>query len=193
MDNNDVKTPEQRPRSRSVAEIARELWHQKPGARVARPEKNLPITTKEIVNGLDHRETLLGIGLTVIAGALAAIGYFYQHASSTKSVHQNATSFLIAMLVGAGMLLVGILLRRRALLGFAAFFFGLEQASFGFFPGGIIYIGFGGWLIWRVMQKQKVDRIAGLHYGTVDTGPRNRPIAATPSKRYTPPKKRRRR
>lgn len=178
---------------RSIGTIAKELWHQKPGPRAEKPVKNVPITAREIVNGLDRRETTLGIGLTLIACVLALVGYFYQLDSSTTTIHNDALNFLIAMLVGALMLAIGVALKRRALLGFAAFFFGLEQVSFGFVPGGLIYIAFGGWLIWRVMRKTKYERATGINYGTVDTGPRSTPVIPTTSKRYTPPKSKRRR
>ncbi len=172
---------------RSVSEIFKELWHQKPGPRQAKPS-SAPITTKEIVNGLDRRELLIGSFLTALALVLAILGYFNERASSTKSIHASAVDFLITMLIGACLMALGLFLKRRALLGFAAFLFGLEQATFQFLPGALIYLAFGGWLIYRVMQKGKADRAMGIDRGTVDYGPSGKGAIPRPSKRYTPPK-----
>ena len=54
---------------------------------------------------------------------------------------------------------------------------------------------FGGWLIFRVMKKQRQDQAAGRFSGTVDGGRRRgraetkAPVAKA-SKRYTPPRRR---
>lgn len=172
---------------RTISGIAKELWHQKPGPRQFKPSSS-PITTKEIVNGLDRRELLIGTFLTTLALALAIVGYFNERASTTNSIHTSALDFLITMLIGTGLMVLGLFLRRRALLGFASFLFGLEQATFQFLPGALLYLAFGGWLIYRVMQKGKSERAAGIERGTVDYGPGKRGAIPQPSKRYTPPK-----
>lgn len=174
-------------RRRTFSALAKELWHQKPGARATKPV-TAPITSKEIVNGLDRRELLIGSFLAAFAVVLAVLGYFNETASKTASIHNTAADFLITMLIGAFLLCLGLFMRRRALLGFAAFLFGLEQATFQFLPGALIYLAFGGWLIYRVMQKNKADRAAGINTRTVDTGPGPRGGAPKQSKRYTPPK-----
>ncbi|HVB00808.1 MAG TPA: hypothetical protein VNE42_06055 [Acidimicrobiales bacterium] len=175
------------PSRRTFPEIVKELWHQKPGPRQLKPS-NVPITTKEIVNGLDRRELLIGSFLTTLSLVLAVLGYLNERSSTTKSIHAGAVDFFITMLIGACLMALGLFLRRRALLGFAAFLFGLEQATFQFLPGALIYLAFGGWLIYRVMQKGKVDRAAGIDRGTVDYGPSGKGAIPRPSKRYTPPK-----
>jgi len=180
-------SPHTDPKRRSLADIAKELWHQKPGPRQVKASST-PITTKEIVNGLDRRELLVGSFLTTLALVLAVLGYFNERSSATKSIHASANDFLITMLIGACLMALGLFLRRRALLGFAAFLFGLEQATFQFLPGALIYLAFGGWLIYRVMQKGKADRAAGVDRGTVDYGPSGKGAIPRPSKRYTPPK-----
>ena len=189
METPDTQTPPSNSGSnrRTLPEIVKELWHQKPGPRQLKPS-SAPITTKEIVNGLDRREMLIGTFLTTLALALAILGYFNERASSTKSIHASAVDFLITMLIGACLMSLGLFLRRRALLGFAAFLFGLEQATFQFLPGALIYLAFGGWLIYRVMQKGKADRALGIERGTVDYGPSGKGAIPRPSKRYTPPK-----
>lgn len=182
------ETPETQPSTRRpFRELALELWHQKPGAREPR-EPRAPITVKEIVNGLDRREILIGSFLTALAVVLAVLGYFTENSASTAAVRNGATDFLITMLIGAFLMGLGLFLRRRALLGFSSFLFGLEQATFQFIPGALIYLAFGGWLIWRVMQKGKADRAAGRDTRTIDTGRSRSSGAPRASKRYTPPK-----
>ncbi|MCU1489500.1 MAG: hypothetical protein JWM85_905 [Acidimicrobiaceae bacterium] len=171
---------------------ATELWHQKPGARSAR-QKPLPPGTKEIVNGLERREILIGAILCAIDFALSLIAYVYAHNSHVAKTHNIAPTLLIAGLIGTALILVGLLFRRRALLGFASFLVGMELLTSGLLPEAVVYIFFGGWLIFRVMRKQKQDQAAGTFTGTVDTGPRPRPLTAptapTASKRYTPPRR----
>ena len=178
---------------RPAREVAKELWHQKPGSRADRPMKPRAIGAKEIVNGLDRREIFIGSFLTAVAVGLAVLGYFNEHGSSDPTLHRSASTVLFTMLIGALLLAVGLGFRRRALLGFAAFLFGLEQWSFKFYEGSLLYLAFGGWLIYRVTQKTKADRAAGVHTGTIDTGPRFNSSEPRASKRYTPPKKGRRR
>lgn len=180
------------PPRRSLTAVASELWHQKPGARTKEP-KPLPANTAEIVNGLDPREVRFGLILAVLDLALTLIVYFYWRHSHTVRVRNYAPDFLVAGLIGSAMLAGGIGFRRRALLGFAAFLVGMEMISFGLIYG-ILYLFFGGWLIVRVMRKQKQDQAAGRYTGTVDTGPRGSRASRgsgipSASKRYTPPRR----
>jgi hypothetical protein len=167
--------------------VLSELWHQRPGPRTGGPR--ITGTTKEIVNGLDRREVMLGAG----AGFIAIIGtvatYFADRHSSTSTVRAVASELLVAGLVVGVLMLVGVFFRRRALLGFSAFLVGMETITAGNVIG-LLYLFFGGWLIFRVMQKQKRDRAAGLPTDTVDTKPdrRTKSGAPRPSKRYTPPR-----
>lgn len=169
---------------------ARELWHQKPGPRAPKPVA-APLTRRAIVNGLDRREMTVGVIITVVDVLLAYAGYRgYQHAS-TKALRSEATSFLIASLVGAAILAFGLVLRRRALLGFACFMVGLEFFNYRLYPGALLYLAIGGWLIFRVTQKQKMDRAAGLDARSLDTRPGRGGTSSRgpkPSKRYTPPR-----
>ena len=177
---------------RTFSNLLSELWHQKPGARVPKSPA-APITTKEIVNGLDQREKLFGWVLTALAVGLALLAYFVNASSTTIANRNAAVDFLITMLIGAFLLGLGIVLKRRALLGFAAFLFGLEQVTFRFIYGALLYLAFGGWLIYRVMQKNKADRAAGIVRSPGRTSSTNTASnTPRPSKRYTPPKTTRR-
>jgi hypothetical protein len=175
--------------------MASDLWHRNQ-ARETKVRPLRPITTAEIVTGLDPRERIFGAAGTVIAGGLAALGYFAQRASTVKTTREAAGTFLITMLIAAVLLALGTLMRRRALLGFAAFLVGLEQLSYKFLPGAMIFFAFGGWLIYRVMQKNKQDRANGI--APRRPGAKREPIpsedarpirAPKASKRYTPPKR----
>lgn len=178
--------------------MASELWHQKPGPRAPRPAKPLPAGTKEIVNGLERREIILGAVLCVIDAAFALIAFFYSLSSHNAKVHGAATEVLIAGLLGVALMLGGLVFRRRALLGFAAFMVGMELMTAGLLLEAVIYLFFGGWLLFRVMRKQRQDQASGRFTGTIDTGPRTRArassttrVASAPkaSKRYTPPRR----
>lgn len=179
------------PRPKRLVEIVSELWRQKPGTRAPkRGTSDRALSAKEVVNGLDRKELLVGTALTVLDLALTVIVFFYwRHSANVKARHY-APDFLIAGLVGAGILAFGAALRRRALLGFAAFIVGMELISFGLVYG-ILYLFFGGWLIVRVMRKQRQDQARGKYTGTVDTGPKPRRAPSQPSasKRYTPPRR----
>lgn len=170
------------------------------GTRIARPKNAAPnsakpISAREIVYGLDRREMIFGSIAAVAAGALAAVGYYLDHRSTTVALREDANTILVAMIIGACMIALGTALRRRAFLGFAALLVGLEQVSFDSQYFGIIYLGFGGWLVYRAMQRSKAMRnstpsaaavkgraVAGrARTGTTSRGPKA-------SKRYTPPK-----
>lgn len=178
-------------RPKRLPEILSELWHQKPGTRQAKPgEEARVLSTKEIVNGLEPKEAILGAVLMVIDLVITVAVYLiWRHSSQAKFRHY-APDFLIAGLIGVGILAFGAVLRRRALLGFASFIVGMELISFGLVYG-IFYLFFGGWLIVRVMRYQRQQNAMGKYAGTVDTGPsrRERPVAPSASKRYTPPRK----
>lgn len=184
---------------RSVKAVALELWHQKPGARAARPTPASVPGEKEIVNGLERREVIIGTVLGVIDIGLAILAFFTLHSSHIAKDRQAAGTYLVAGLIAAAIMLGGVIFRRRALLGFGSFFVGMELLTTGLLLEAVVFLFFGGWLIFRVMKKQKQDQAAGRYTGTIDTGGRRRGRAATaaartpapkPSKRYTPPRRR---
>jgi threonine/homoserine/homoserine lactone efflux protein len=142
---------------------------------------------------LDTTERNLGIGAVVFAVVLDVVNFYVNRHSPTKTIRSAADFVLISNLIFAGILALGLGLRRRALLGFGAFFFGLEQAFTEHEVSlGLPFLVFGGWLILRASQKQKQGRPAGgarasstsaAKSKTTNTG---RPKA---SKRYTPPQR----
>jgi hypothetical protein len=148
---------------------------------------------KTLVDGLDTTERNLGIGAVVLAVVLDFVNLYVNRHSPTKSIRDAADFTLISNLIFAGILALGLGLRRRALLGFGAFFFGLEQAfTEKELQLGLPFLVFGGWLILRASQKQKQSRPApGAKTGSrpgakSKTATTNRPKA---SKRYTPPQR----
>lgn len=147
---------------------------------------------KQIVDGLDGLERGLGFASVCFAVLVAVLSYVASKHSSTKSIHDAANFLLVSNLVFAGILALGLALKRRALLGFGCFFFGLEEAfSYHSLVLGLPFLVLGGWLILRANRKQRLDREA--------RGPRPRPGAKAPerrgpstpkaSKRYTPPRR----
>jgi hypothetical protein len=144
---------------------------------------------REIVNGLDRRELRYGFTATVLAGGLSVLGYATEHASTVSTTRQEAGTLLVSMLIGTVLLGLGTAFRRRALLGFAAFMVGLEQLSVHFLPGTLAYMGFGAWLIYRVLQKNKQGRGTGAPVARAVATPVKTSAAPTASKRYTPPKR----
>jgi len=176
---------------RGLNQVVTELWFQKPGPREPR-EPRTSRSSKEIVEGLDKTERILGMAAVAFAAALAFISYFYSRHSTTKSIHDAATFLLISNLVFAGILAFGLIIRRRALLGFGAFFFGLELTfSLKALPYGLPFIAFGAWLIIRANRKQKETRSAadpGSLRSSRSSGTSNQLRHPKGSKRYTPPR-----
>lgn len=172
--------------SRSLRQLAEDLWHQKPGAREGRER---PLPTKEIVNGLDQREYLYGWIATVLGIATGLLAYFAKIHLADHAVRSEATVELAAFFVAWLAMVAGTALRRRALLGFASFLVGLEFTSYLAGLIGVLWLGFGFWLISRVMKRQRIDREA-RKTETVPVPGRTRAGTPVASKRYTPPRKR---
>ena len=186
------------PRGRGIREILTDLWHQKPGVRQDRPgATERLLSEKQIVNGLARNEVMIGAALAVLQLAITIAVYLYWHGSHEVKYRHYAPDFLVAGLIGEALLAGGLAIRRRALLGFAAFLVGMELISFGLIYG-ILFLFFGGWLILRVMRKQRQDQAREKVEGGGGTrvGARSRdargaaggPLRPKASKRYTPPK-----
>lgn len=181
------------------------------GARLRqRVARNVPTSTgakgapraaaapKQIVDGIDKTERALGIAAIVLALFWAIAGYFVDKHSTVKSVHQGADFGLISNLIFAVIIALGVALRRRALLGFGALFFGLEQ-TFSYHDAivGLPFLALGGWLIMRASRKQREIREANGGRGAARTSPprasrsasAGRPATPKASKRYTPPRR----
>jgi hypothetical protein len=182
-----AESDEQAPRPRATG-----LWRRARAPRPPRP--TLPAReVKTLVDGLDATERNLGIAAVVLAVVLDLVNFYANRHSPIKTTRSGADFALISNLVFAGILALGLGLRRRALLGFGAFFFGLEQAfTEREVSLGLPFLVFGGWLILRASQKQKQSRpvrgAKGAQRPTAKakTASTGRPKA---SKRYTPPQR----
>ena len=173
-------------------ERAAGLWRKALGPRPPR-QPLPPRAVKTLVDGLDTTERNLGIGAVVLAVVIDLVNFYVNRHSPTKTIRSQADFVLISNLIFAGILALGLGLRRRALLGFGAFFFGLEQAfTERALTLGLPFLVFGGWLILRASQKQKQGRPVG------GAKPSSRPAAKSKttnngrpkaSKRYTPPQR----
>jgi hypothetical protein len=180
-----VSTPS--PRARAAG-----LWKKTMAPRPPR-QPLPPRVVKTLVDGLDTTERNLGIAAVVLAIVLDLVNFYVNRHSGTKAVRADANFTLISNLIFAGILALGLGLRRRALLGFGAFFFGLEQAfTEKELQLGLPFLVFGGWLILRASQKQKQSRPApGTKAGARPASKSKSANAGRPkaSKRYTPPQR----
>lgn len=185
---------ERRPaKRRALAGVLSELWHQKPGSRIPREPAAPARTQKEVVEGLDQWELRLSIAATVLQGLLTPFLFWFWRTHGDATVRKGATEFLVTGIVSTVLLLLGTVFKRRALVGFAAFMTGFGWLTYQNLLLAALFLFFGGWLIIRVMRKQKQDRAAGKPVEGI--GPRraggtsasNR--AAPASKRYTPPRR----
>lgn len=175
---------------RALAEILSDLWHQKPGPRAEREPAAPPRTEKQIVDGLDLREIRLSIAATVVQGALTPLFFWYFRTHGDAVVRKGAVEFLVTGIITTAILGLGTVFKRRALVGFAAFMTGMAWLTYGSLYFSLIFLVFGGWLIMRVMRKQKQDKAAGKPVEGI--GPRRSTSARSgpkASKRYTPPKR----
>jgi len=167
--------------------------------------KQRAAAAKAVVNTLDARERRMGIAATVIELALTALVVipYLTHSHKLSASELKTMSavhvFLVEGIVLGAFLLLGTILRRRALLGFASLLVGfwlLHVKALSLL--GIAYLGFGIWLVFKVMKqnnregrgtargatrKPKADKSAKTN-GTT-TVSRSAP---KPNKRYTPPK-----
>ncbi len=190
-------SPADHPEPKSLREIAADLWRPRSAAgRSAAGSEPHARTTKELVNGLERNELAIGAALMVAQLAITIVDYAVWHHSHDLKYRQIAPDALVAGLVGTAIMALGVGLRRRALLGFAAFIVGMESISFGDVLG-LVYLVFGGWLIMRVMRLQRQAKAkaaavpaAGSRRSTPSTrSGRAAPSGPKPSKRYTPPQR----
>ncbi|MHB1599371.1 MAG: hypothetical protein ACYCXY_10930 [Acidimicrobiales bacterium] len=181
---------------KSLREIAGDLWRPRFGTRREPGAGQRVPTTKDVVNGLARNELAIGTALLLAELAITIADYLVWHHSHDLKLRQLAPDALVAGLVGTAIMALGVALHRRALLGFAAFIVGMESISFGN-VFGLIYLFFGGWLIMRVMRKQRQDKALGLAASSADPRRTTRSARSTrpvpsgpkPSKRYTPPRR----
>jgi hypothetical protein len=172
--------------------------------------------TRAAVNNLDRRERRIGFAATVFEVGLTAIvvvpylNHHHKVSSSELKTMSAVHVFLIEGIVLAAFLLLGTLLRRRALLGFASLLVGawlVEIRALAIL--GIAYLGFGLWLVIKALKSsnkegrgseraaaRSTQRSAGGRSKTTKTAKRARTngtapptrSAPQPNKRYTPPR-----
>jgi hypothetical protein len=193
----DARSPSTESEEQVASPRASGLFRRSGAPRPPRPSLP-PREVKALVDGLDTTERNLGIAAVVLAIVLDFVNFYANRHSPIKTTRSGANFELISNLIFAGILGLGLGLRRRALLGFGAFFFGLEQAfTEKNVSLGLPFLVFGGWLIVRASQKQQQSRAAGgakskatsrptAKAKTGSTAGAGRPKA---SKRYTPPQR----
>jgi hypothetical protein len=149
--------------------------------------------TKALVNGLQRQERIIGAALGLLNLYLVIIWHNHLSVSKTASDRSEATTFLLIGLVVVVIVGIGLLLRRRALLGFACFLAGLVFLQYKLTLEFVFNAGFGGWLIVRAQQYQKAQRANRAPSTSASRGKDRSATAAlrppTASKRYTPPKR----
>jgi hypothetical protein len=151
--------------------------------------------TKQIVNGIDRRERIIAVGLTVLNLYLIIFWRNHLHVSAKASDRAAANTFLEVGLVVVALTIVGIVAKRRALLGFACFLSGLVFLQYKLGVEFAANAGFGGWLILRAQKVQKLQRGGQGRVQPKRAAPRSKAQPTqtvrtpTPSKRYTPPKR----
>lgn len=191
----EARPPDER---RTLKQRALELWH-RPSRQRLQGQRFDAADAKAIVDGLSRQELMLGAAGAALDVAFTLVAYFADRHSSTLVYREAASFVLLAGLVTSALMGLGAALRRRALLSFASFLAGMAMLSFAGVEG-ILYLGFGGWLIFRVMRKQRQDRATGMAMGSTSATRRPKPATkATPSaapsapasasKRYTPPRR----
>ncbi len=196
---------------------AERLLRPRPAARVARPASDdsgltpaqRAAATKKAVNNLDDRERKIGflaLAFELALTAIIVVPYLTHHVKLSKANGLKTMAavhdFLLEGIVVGIFLLIGTLLKRRALLGFGALAAGIwlaELPSLRIF--GLAFLALGMWLLLKGLKSQQgagrgprgapsQPRRANKARGDAKAGATR--AAPKPSKRYTPPKPTRR-
>jgi len=174
---------------------------QTPSARTA--------ATKAAVNGLDKRERSLGfiaMGFALALTAIVVVPFLTHHEKPSADTLKTLSAvhyFLAEGIVVSTFLLLGTLLRRRALLGFACLATGIWLVGL---PAlrlfGLAYLALGAWLLLKGLKAQQGGARPPRTAAPSQPRPSRRSRAEArnagtrsapkPSKRYTPPKPTRR-
>lgn len=160
---------------------------------------------RRAVNGLEPREARFGLFAVVAEVALTlvvVVPYLLnEHKKTSGSVTRGALyTFLVEGVILGVFLLLGVLTKRRAMLGFASLITGLwllQLKSLAII--GVAYLGFGIWLVVRAARFNPKRKQSG---STSDPSTPSKPAPAKsalkkssvaarstpkPNKRYTPP------
>jgi hypothetical protein len=113
-------------------------------------------TPAQIVNGLDKREQVIsGIAAGLAIAFAIVVGVIGSHPA--KGTKDTINPFVLMAVFGlpAVAMLIGVLVKRRALVGFCSLLTGFALFSFGAIPYALIFFILGGWLIFRASRYNK--------------------------------------
>jgi hypothetical protein len=143
--------------------------------------------TAKAVNELDERERKWSMAGVVLGTGLVISGYLIDRHSSVERVRQASNTLLIAGIVVLVIMALGIVFRRRAMVGFASFMVGFALITGGN-VFGVLFLGYGGWLLVRALRRQRTQTKPESTPSTKRKAPPKPTGPPKPSKRYTPPR-----
>ena len=166
---------------------------------------------RQAVNGLEPTEIRFGwlAAIAEVVLTVVLVGpYLFGHHRHTTSGSLSSSGAWVVLGVGlflAGGMALGILFKRRGLLGFSALLVGTWLLQLKLSVLGFAYLAFGVWLVFRALRFQGNKRGAAARDGASGkpaattperTSSRSKKAAAAtaasrapkPNKRYTPPK-----
>ena len=136
---------------------------------------------------LDERERKFSLAGVVLATGLVVSGYLIDRHSSVERVRTASGTLLIAGIVVLVIMALGIVFRRRAMVGFASFMVGFALITGGN-VFGVLFLGFGGWLLVRALRNQRSAKTSDSAPAAKPKPPPKPSGPPKPSKRYTPPR-----
>ncbi len=154
------------------------------------PRQRPPATsdaTSKAVNELDERERKWSMAGVVLGTGLVISGYLIDRHSTVERVRAASSTLLIAGIVVLVIMAAGIAFRRRAMVGFASFMVGFALITGGNIFG-VLFLGFGGWLLVRALRRQRGEPKQPSAGVTKKKAPPKPAGPPKPSKRYTPPR-----
>lgn len=139
-----------------------------PPRRLPLDKTGKPLSEKQIVDGLDKRERLIsGVAacLALATAVVLAIALSIEHVKKVKgqaTVDKGTVLIVIvALVIPAVVMFVGVIIKRRALVGFTSFLIGFELLQVvGIFS--FAYFILGGWLLLRAYRLSKQRREMGI-------------------------------
>jgi hypothetical protein len=164
---------------------------QRIGKALARPRTPPAVATDataKAVNELDDRERKYSLAGIVLATGLVISGYLIDRHSHVERVRTASSTLLIAGVVVLVVMALGVVFRRRAMVGFASFMVGFALITGGNIFG-VLFLGFGGWLLVRALRRQRSATTKPDSTAPIKRKPPPKPAGPPkPSKRYTPPR-----
>lgn len=174
------------PRRRTISWRSPSTWLPNAPARTAGPAAS---TDRPAAGILDEREHRFSVAASVLALGLVAAAYIVNRHSTVTKVHGDALELFVAGLILVAIMFGGIFFRRASMVGIASFMMGFELFSGGDLFG-VIFLVFGGWLLLRMVRRQRAEIAAG---GRPSRASKSTPARTAgppkPSKRYTPPRR----